>query len=373
MAATNIAELRQRAKAPVNQKGGGKTLADYFDVNKASIQKALPQHVSADRMLRIALQAVRTTPGLQQCTIESLFGAVVQCSTLGLEPNDTRGLAYLVPFWNNKKRQKECQMIVGYRGFIDLAKRGGNVAHIVGRVVREHDELEITQGTEEKLIHRPYMGGDRGEIVGAYAVAQMRDDDPPLFYFMPWADLEATREGSAGAWYFDKKAREHKPKLDSPWWAHTEAMCAKTAVRRIAKWLPMSIELADAVALDDKADTGEPQNMGGVLDGEYSLVDPEQPQGSADPEPEDARPETKKEAPGDTEQVEQTAEPTEEEALAAQLVADIKATDDPDEVRAMLEQAEVELSGAHKAKVTRAGNARLEQIGGSDAGGNPLE
>jgi recombination protein RecT len=94
---TNIHDLTKRASMPVRQ-AGGSTVADFFQANKSSMAAVLPKHVSPDRMLKIALQAVRTTPALQECTSKSLLGAVIQCATMGLEPNTVLGHAYLVPF-----------------------------------------------------------------------------------------------------------------------------------------------------------------------------------------------------------------------------------------------------------------------------------
>lgn len=266
-------ELRRRAKLPVSSKGGGQTLMSFFEANRAKIAAVLPRHVTDERMLRVALQAVRTTPLLQECSVESLFGAVVQCSTPGLEPNDARGLSYLVPFWNSKQKVREAQMIVGYRGFIDLARRGGEVSSLIGRPVYEGDRLDLCYGSREYLEHKPCLTEDRGQIIGAYAIARLKEGADPLFVFLPWADIEKARAASSGAWYFDKKSGEKKPALTTPWWTDTEAMAAKTPVRRIAKWLPMNIELAQAVALDEKADRGESQRLDSVLSGEYEEVE----------------------------------------------------------------------------------------------------
>ena len=65
------------------------------------IKRALPKHLNADRMSRIALTAFRRTPKLGECDPRSVFAAVIQASQLGLEP-DTLGRAYLIPYEKRK-------------------------------------------------------------------------------------------------------------------------------------------------------------------------------------------------------------------------------------------------------------------------------
>jgi recombination protein RecT len=57
-----------------------------------------------------------------------------------------------------------------------------------------------------------------------------------------------------------------------PWKDHYSEMGRKTVIRRLAKYLPLSIEFATAAALDGQADAGE-QDMAGVLDGDFVVVD----------------------------------------------------------------------------------------------------
>jgi len=119
---TSLAELKQTSKMVAREAGIG-NVKKFFESQKGSLAAVLPKHVSADRMLKIALGALRTTPKLMNCSVESLMGAVVHCSQLGLEPNTPLGHAYLIPFDNRKKGVTEVQIVLGYKGLIDLARR----------------------------------------------------------------------------------------------------------------------------------------------------------------------------------------------------------------------------------------------------------
>lgn len=282
--ATSIADLRQRAKMPVQSKGGGKTLADFFETNKASIAAALPRHLTADRIMKVALHAVRTTPQLQKCTVESLFGAVVQCSTLGLEPNSVLGHAYLIPFNNRREGTTEVQIVVGYKGLIDLARRSGQIQSIRAHAVYSNDEFDLRLGTDAGITHKPHMDGDRGSILGFYAVATLKDGGEQ-FEFMTRYEVDLIRDGSQG---YRSAKRYNK---DHPWISHYEAMGRKTVIRRLAKYLPLSVEMATATTLDGMAEGGQSQGLSTVLDGEYSLVDgSEDAPPPADEEPAQAEP-----------------------------------------------------------------------------------
>ena len=61
------------------------TIHGFLETYKSEITRALPKHMTADRMARIALTEFRKTPALMKCDPATLFGAVIQCAQLGLE------------------------------------------------------------------------------------------------------------------------------------------------------------------------------------------------------------------------------------------------------------------------------------------------
>ncbi len=276
-ATTSIQQLKQTGKMPAAEAGIG-NVKKFFESQKSVLLDVLPKHVDANRMLKIALGALRTTPKLMQCTTESLFGAIVQCSQLGLEPNTPLGHAYLIPFDKKKKQgnqwvvdKTEVQIVFGYKGLIDLARRSGQIVSISAHEVCEKDHFVYQYGLDEKLEHRPAMG-DRGEIIAFYAVAKLVGGGH-AFEVMSRAQVDAIRDASQG-W---QQAVRNKATDKSPWGAHYPEMGRKTVLRRLTKYLPISIELATAVALDNRAGN-EAQDLGDVLTGEYQVMDNEQPQ-----------------------------------------------------------------------------------------------
>ena len=70
----------------------------------------------------------------------------------------------------------------------------------------------------------------------------------PQFEWMSLEQLEAIHQRS-------------KAKDFGPWNTDTEEMYRKTVVRRASKYLPMSVELAQAIELLNRHDAGEPQAL----------------------------------------------------------------------------------------------------------------
>lgn len=237
-------------------------------------KQALPQHLNPDRMLRVALTALRATPKLVQTTPASFFGALVASAQLGLEVNTPLQHAFLVPYEDKKNDVVICQLIVGYMGYIDLAYRSGRVLNIRADAVKQGDVFEYELGLEPKLIHKP-TGVDRdaekfsGEkLTHVYGVARLKDADP-VFLVMSRALVERYR------------ARSRARSSSSPWQTDFEEMAKKTVIRQLRKWIPQSPEMAHAAALDERAELGRSQLPAlppEVLDGLLSegLIDPSQ-------------------------------------------------------------------------------------------------
>lgn len=227
------------------------------------IERALPKHLSADRMARIALTCFRNTPKLGQCEPMSVFAAVIQASQLGLEPGLT-GEAHLIPYG------KTCQLIPGYAGLIKLCMNSGKVDSIETHVVYENDEFSLTLGLKTEMIHKPELDGDRGKPRLVYGVAHIKDSDVPVVDFMTREQVHAIRNNSQGY----KSAIQYKK--DNPWINPDQEpeMWRKTMIRRITKRLPKSPEIVTALELQRLAEEGRNQklNLEDAIKGEYTVL-----------------------------------------------------------------------------------------------------
>ncbi|WP_228125208.1 recombinase RecT [Candidatus Methylospira mobilis] len=282
----NLSDMKsgQGKHRPVSEMKPKEQVAYLLNSKKAEIAKMLPQHLNIERLLKVAQIAATTTPALAKCDVPSLIGAIDQCAQMGLEPNTVLGHAYLVPF-NTKRKDPQgnerwvnsVQVIIGYKGLIDLARRSGQIVSIAAHEVCEKDHFEMVYGLDEKLEHKPALG-ERGEIIGFYAVAKLKDGGHS-FEFMSRQQIESIRDSSQSAykdeWKNGKKTGE-KVKANSPWWDHFTEMGRKTVIRRLSKYLPLSIEFQTAAALDSMADAGKDQGLD-AIDGDYNLVPDDAP------------------------------------------------------------------------------------------------
>lgn len=239
-----MTEKREALKNQLAQNAGGavqekpKTpqalVGDYIKKMMPTMQQVLPKHMDADRMARIALNVIRTNPLLLQCNMPSLMGAVMESAKLGLEPG-MLGQAYILPFKNYKASKEagrdvyEAQWILGYRGMIDLVRRSGQVSSIRASVIHENDDYEIIEGLDANLIHKPLLSGDRGAPVIFYAVAVLKDGSKE-YQWMSKTDVDKHRDKYS-------KAKNYGPWVDS-----YDEMAKKTVLRRLVKYLPISVE-----------------------------------------------------------------------------------------------------------------------------------
>lgn len=245
-------------------------VAYLLNLKKAEIAKMLPQKMNAERLLKVAQIAATTTPALAECDIASLVGAIGQCAQMGLEPNTVLGHAYLVPF-NTKRKDaqgkerwvKSVQVIIGYKGLIDLARRSGQIVSIAAHEVCENDHFELVYGLDEKLNHTPAIA-ERGEVIGFYAVAKLKDGGH-CFEFMSRYQINEIMANSQSKGAY------------GPWKDNFVEMGRKTAIRRLSKYLPLSVEFQTASALDGMSDTGKDQHLDTVINGEINIMPDDAP------------------------------------------------------------------------------------------------
>jgi recombination protein RecT len=241
-----------------------KTINQMLEQMKPELQKVLPRHMNVERVMRIALTEIRKNPTLGNCEPLSLIAAVMTAAQLGLEIG-VNGQAYLVPFG------RECTLIPGYRGLITLAVQSGLVNVIEARVVHENDDFTFCYGLEPDVQHQPTMD-DPGPVVAVYAIARLAGG--VLFDVMSKKEVDSIR------------ARSRAGK-SGPWVSDYEEMARKTVVRRLCKYLPMSVDKAQkfsaALELDDAANSGsQGLTIEAAKDGTWVAPDEEAPIGHAD-------------------------------------------------------------------------------------------
>lgn len=216
------------------------TIEALYEKVKPKIMQAAAKHMDPDRLLRLAVTLQSQMPDLKRCTPGSVLGCIMNSAQLGLEP--LMGQCYYIPFNNTKKNCKEAQFVIGYVGLLELIYRSGQVKDVYAEVVYEKDDFEYELGLDTKLVHKPFMEGDRGIVKYFYAVAHMVNGGY-AFVVMSKYEVDAHRDK------FSKAAKS------GPWVTDYIEMGKKTVLRKLAKYLPKSIELPREMTADESVRT----------------------------------------------------------------------------------------------------------------------
>ena len=222
------------------------TLATYIEARKDKLVSATHKTMDPSRVISLAILACSRTPALLECTPDSIWQSLYQASVLGLEFGGPLGQAYIVPYNNKKTGKKEAQLQIRYKGFIDLARRAGHIQSLQAYVVYEDDIFEYELGLDPKLKHKPNHDG-KGfgleKFALVYAVATMTGGIKQ-FEVMTSKQVNEHRD------------RFSKAKDFGPWKDHPVPMALKTVVRKLCKFLPMSVDMAEATTIDEANEMG---------------------------------------------------------------------------------------------------------------------
>ena len=224
---------------------------------QAALVQTLPAHMKkhSGRIVRAALAAIQTAPKLLECDPVSIVRAILQSARLGLEPDGgPLGQGYLIPYG---KDNPVCQFIPGYRGLIKMARNSGEVADVWAEVVYSKDEFSYDLGLNPDITHKRCEDSDPGELTHCYAVCRFRDGEKK-FVVLPKREVDQIRASS-------------KSPNKGPWVDWPGEMWKKTAIRRLAKYLPLSVD-AQAAFESDEDDTPVDMSM---LDAEFVVNEQE--------------------------------------------------------------------------------------------------
>lgn len=229
----------------------------------------------AGRFAKMLYTTISNSPQLQRCTVQSIIKAAGISASLGLDI-DMRGLAWLVPY--NNKGTMEATFQIGYLGLIELAYRSGKVKAISAHCVYESeaDNVRITRENGRYSVHHPFSyKKPSGKMIAVYATAEVEG-------FGSFTEVLRVDEV--------EKVRKGGKAPNSPAWTqHYEAMAKKTAIRRLAKFLPKSIaeDFTRAAAADEKQDIIDVPSSRFERPAETAIEEPERQQGALEQPEED--------------------------------------------------------------------------------------
>lgn len=197
-----------------------------MDELKPRIGRVLPGEKPVALYCATTAEYLRRNPELLKCERHSLDEALVDAALLGLELGAPFDLAEVIPFKNQDSGIYYASLVVQYRGHMALVYRSGVVEVITAKGVYSEDLFEYEFGTRRELRHVPTNDQKRGELVYAYALAQLKGGASD-FEVITRHDAEAARKDSPNS---------HKP--SSLWRKRPAEMWCKTAIKRLANRLP---------------------------------------------------------------------------------------------------------------------------------------
>lgn len=264
---------------------------------QAQIRASLPPSVSLDKFTAVTIAAVNHNPDLLNADRQSFYNAVVKAAQEGLLPD---GQDAILNIYNTKVGDKwlkkvQFQRMVG--GVIKQFKKVGIDAYACCVYANERFRLWNDE-TGQHITHEPEPFGDKGAMIGVYAVAPM-----PGKCVIATMDLEAIEKARSSSKGGDG--------VGAPWSKWYDRMAEKSALHRLRKRVAIIDEEAakELNKIDDEFDddddkektptepvkqavpTGNetrPKALQSVVDqGTGEIVDKPPPADGGDPGPQD--------------------------------------------------------------------------------------
>lgn len=190
----------------------------------------LPPQIKPERFLRVVMTAVQQNPELLAADRSTLFSASMKAATDGLIPDGKE--AALVTFGN------KVQYMPMVAGILKKVRNSGELSSITALDIYEKDDFKYWIDSDgEHLTHKPLMFGDKGKLLGTYALAKTKDG-AVYIEVMDMSQLDAVKKvsrGKTGPWSGDFAGEMRK----------------KSAIRRLSKRLPMSTDIEMVIQRDD--------------------------------------------------------------------------------------------------------------------------
>ncbi len=192
---------------------------------------------------------VANNANLQECEPFTLMFAALKATSLNLPLENSLGMAYCIPYKDNKRNITVAQFQLGYKGFKQLALRSGQFAVIPNATEIKEGELK-----------------SRNRLTGECVFEFIEDDEERASkktigyasYFRLLNGAESTlymsvEEVTAHALRYSQtfKSKLDHVKKSSKWTTDFDDMAKKTVIKlNLSRNAPLSVEMQDAINAD---------------------------------------------------------------------------------------------------------------------------
>jgi len=195
----------------------------------ANLVKVIGETMSVERFTEAAVSLFQN-PAIASCTTESVLGCLLKAAIFGFRLSPELGQCWIVPrsmvlkgsdgkdlldAQGKKQWIKQATFQIGYKGWMDLAYRSGEVESFDSGVVRPGDVFEYEKGSNPFLKYRAHDG--KGKPTHVWASATMRSgrvvfnvvDADEIERHRRMSDTQKDANGPVGIWFahFDPMAK----------------------------------------------------------------------------------------------------------------------------------------------------------------------
>lgn len=230
--ATGLQAFNQTITNPSTQK----YLADVLGERKGSFVNNLTALVANNAQL-------------QECQPLTVMFAALKATALNLPLENSLGMAYCIPYKNNKDNTTVAQFQLGYKGFKQLALRSGQFAVIPNATDIKEGELKSRNRLTGECVFE-FIEDDtkraKAKTIGYASYFKLLNGAESTF-FMSIEEMEA----HALRYSQTYRSKTDYIKKSSKWTTDFDDMAKKTVIKlNLSRNAPLSVEMQDAIKAD---------------------------------------------------------------------------------------------------------------------------
>lgn len=215
---------------------------------------------------------VANNANLQECQPLTIMFAALKATALNLPLENSLGMAYCIPYKDNKKGITVAQFQLGYKGFVQLSLRSGQFKVIPSATEIKEGELKSRNRLTGECVF-DFINDDteraKAKTIGYASYFRLLNGAESTFYM-------SVEEMQAHAMRYSQtyRSKYDNIKQSSKWTTDFDEMAKKTVIKlNLSKNAPLSVEMQDAIRADQSIQYKE--NEYEYIDNEDNSIDME--------------------------------------------------------------------------------------------------